>query len=162
MQHYSIQLIWSAEEKAYLATVPELPEIKVVCESSVEAVRLLNESIAAYLSEKENNLEPSPASRHVEAYSGQFRLRLPRALHAALVVEAEGEGVSLNTYVLYLLSDRHARQLSFKQAAAAYGAEIRETLQYVNELVSNETVSSLQIPAFSWLNDSSVTITHIQ
>ena len=37
-------------------------------------------------------------------YSGQFRLRLPRSLHAWLSDRAEREGVSLNTLVLEFLS----------------------------------------------------------
>jgi predicted HicB family RNase H-like nuclease len=36
--------------------------------------------------------------------SGQFRVRLPVELHAALVAEAERQGVSLNTLVVALLA----------------------------------------------------------
>jgi HicB family len=36
--------------------------------------------------------------------SGQFRLRLPAALHEALVREAESQGVSLNTLAVALLA----------------------------------------------------------
>jgi predicted HicB family RNase H-like nuclease len=37
-------------------------------------------------------------------HSGQFRVRLPIALHEALVAEAERQGVSLNTLVVSLLA----------------------------------------------------------
>jgi len=37
-------------------------------------------------------------------YSGQFRVRLPVGLHAALVTKAERQGVSLNTLVVGLLA----------------------------------------------------------
>jgi predicted HicB family RNase H-like nuclease len=36
--------------------------------------------------------------------SGQFRVRLPAELHAALVAEAERQGVSLNALVVALLA----------------------------------------------------------
>jgi predicted HicB family RNase H-like nuclease len=37
-------------------------------------------------------------------FSGKFVVRLPKTLHAHLVMEAEREGVSLNQYALYKLS----------------------------------------------------------
>lgn len=36
--------------------------------------------------------------------SGQFRVRLPKSLHAALTKQAREEGASLNTYIVMLLS----------------------------------------------------------
>ena len=40
---------------------------------------------------------PLPAPQVAVTYSDQFRVRLPRSLHAWLVREAEREGVSLNS-----------------------------------------------------------------
>ena len=40
----------------------------------------------------------------LEGYSGSIRLRMPKSLHRQLKLEAEVEGVSLNTYMLYKLS----------------------------------------------------------
>jgi hypothetical protein len=37
-------------------------------------------------------------------YSGKFTIRMPKSLHRRLVLMAYLEGVSLNQYVLYLLS----------------------------------------------------------
>jgi hypothetical protein len=162
MENYSLQLIWSDEKHGYIATVPEIPHLQRVSETAPLALVEIHAAIATYLREKNANREPAPAPRHLETFSGQFRLRLPRALHAALVTEAENEGVSLNTYILYLLGHRHSQQLSFKQAAA-YGEEIRETMQaVVQELVSSATITSSLVPSFSWRNDSSVTITQMQ
>ncbi len=39
-------------------------------------------------------------------YSGKFNVRIPKSLHAALVSEAEAEGVSLNQLVLAKLALR--------------------------------------------------------
>jgi len=44
--------------------------------------------------------------------SGQLRLRMPKSLHAALSNEAEEESISLNTYIVTLLSDRHIEKIS--------------------------------------------------
>lgn len=47
-----------------------------------------------------------PYSEYVDArdYSGQIRLRIPKALHKALAMEAKENGVSLNQYMVYKLS----------------------------------------------------------
>ena len=38
-------------------------------------------------------------------YSGQWRLRVPKSLHAALTLRAKSEGVSLNTLSAVLLAE---------------------------------------------------------
>ena len=45
-----------------------------------------------------------PAPRTLEDYSGQFRVRLPRWLHAGLASQAERESVSLNSLVISYLA----------------------------------------------------------
>ena len=39
-----------------------------------------------------------------DQYSGQFKLRLPKSLHRQLAEGAKREGISMNQYCLYLLS----------------------------------------------------------
>ena len=52
---------------------------------------------------------PSKNSKQAGEFSGQFRLRLPRDLHGALSQEAERQGISLNSYIIYLLGTRHSQ-----------------------------------------------------
>ena len=68
----------------------------------------------------------------------------------------------MNTYITSLLSHRHIQEQTFKEATAAYGEEIRETMQFVHELVSSVTVTAPLTPTLSWRNDSSATIMQIQ
>ena len=162
MENYSLQLIWSDEQQGYVATVPEIPDLKSIAETAEQAVNEINSAITVFLLEEKDGGHPAPLPRRLEAYSGQFRLRLPRALHAALVAEAENEGVSLNTYITYLLSHRHIQEPTFKEATAAYREEIHQTMQFVHDLVSSVTVTAPLAPTLSWRNDSSATIIQIQ
>jgi predicted HicB family RNase H-like nuclease len=54
----------------------------------------------------------NPPMGEEREHSGQFRVRVPTDLHAALAAEAERQGVSLNTLVVALLAGglgwRHA------------------------------------------------------
>lgn len=46
----------------------------------------------------------SDVADHASRASGKLNIRLPRSIHAALVVEAEAEGVSLNQLIVAKLS----------------------------------------------------------
>ena len=48
--------------------------------------------------------EPSDAGD----YSGQFKLRIPKALHRDLAEHSREEGISMNQYCLYLLTKNDA------------------------------------------------------
>jgi hypothetical protein len=51
-----------------------------------------------------DSLPDPPVGPQQREYSGKFNVRIPKSLHAALVSEAEAEGVSLNQLVLAKLS----------------------------------------------------------
>lgn len=57
--------------------------------------------IVLYVSEEGIEI-PEPDS--LEAYSGQFKLRIPRSLHRSLAEHSQREGISMNQYCVYLLS----------------------------------------------------------
>ena len=64
----------------------------------------LQEAMEGYIELKlERNL-PIPEPKDIEDYSGKFNLRIPKSLHQRLALEAANEGVSLNQYALYKLS----------------------------------------------------------
>src|SRR5437867_2527475 len=50
-----------------------------------------------------------PLPSQPDEYSGKFNPRLPRSLHRSLAEAAEREGVSLNQYVVSLLSRQDAQ-----------------------------------------------------
>lgn len=51
-----------------------------------------------------DSLPEPPVGPQRREYSGKFNVRLPKSLHAALVSEAEAEGVSLNQLVVAKLA----------------------------------------------------------
>jgi predicted HicB family RNase H-like nuclease len=64
---------------------------------------------------KVGNPVPAPSDRTDVNYSGKFLMRVPKRLHAELARAAKGQGVSLNQYVLYLLTK--GRSEAVKRAA---------------------------------------------
>jgi predicted HicB family RNase H-like nuclease len=51
-----------------------------------------------------DSLSEPPLRPEPKEYSGKFNVRIPKSLHAALVSEADAEGVSLNQLVLAKLA----------------------------------------------------------
>lgn len=80
------------------------------CQSTGNTVEELNENLTeameGYIEVKLDKGVSIPEPKDFENYSGKFNLRLPKSLHCKLAIEAEKEGVSLNQYAIYKLSQQ--------------------------------------------------------
>jgi predicted RNase H-like HicB family nuclease len=107
MFKYSINLVWSEEDSCYVATVAEFPGLSAFGETPEEATEEAKIAVEGFLKVYQEDGCQIPKPAILKSFSGQTRLRLPKSLHAALTQEAQKEGISLNTYLVSLLSDRH-------------------------------------------------------
>jgi len=101
-------LQWSEEDSGYIATIPELPGLSAFGVSPDEAIKQLAIVKKAFLDVMAEDEEEIPDADILRPFSGQTRLRLPKSLHASLSHEAKADGVSLNTYIVMLLSEKNA------------------------------------------------------
>jgi len=107
MFKYSINLTWSDEDNCYVATVSEFLGLSAFGDTPEEAVEEAKIAVEGFLKVYKEDGCPIPEPETLKPFSGQTRLRLPKSLHASLSQEALKEGVSLNSYVVHLLSERH-------------------------------------------------------
>jgi predicted RNase H-like HicB family nuclease len=103
--NYIIKPIHDESGAYYHASVLELDGCQSTGETFQEAYDSLMEAMKGWIDTKLENGFPIPAPLNNEKFSGKFVIRLPKSLHARLVIEAEREGVSLNQYALYKLSN---------------------------------------------------------
>ena len=105
---YSVSVCWNNEDRCFIATCSEFPLLSAHGDSREEAVSefqiVLEMAIESFT---EDNIE-LPKPKTTASHSGQFRIRVPKSLHKSLVQRAEEENISLNTYVISLLSGNHA------------------------------------------------------
>ena len=88
----------------YFASVLELDGCMSDGETPDEAYMNIREAMTGWIETKLESGFSIPQPIDAEKYSGKFVLRIPKTLHARLVMEAAKDGVSLNQYALYRLS----------------------------------------------------------
>ena len=105
---YRMEIIRDSDDGGFVASYPDLPGCITCGETEEEALKNALDAKKAWLEAAlEENIEiPEPDS--LEAYSGQFKLRLPRSLHRALAEHSQREGISMNQYCVYLLAKNDA------------------------------------------------------
>ena len=105
---YRMELVEDPDEGGFILSFPDLPGCLSCGETIEAAVANAVDAKKAWLSAAiaENIQIPEPDS--LDAYSGQFKLRLPRSLHRSLAEHSKKEGISMNQYCLYLLSRNDA------------------------------------------------------
>ena len=101
---YKMEIIPDMDEGGYVVSFPDLPGC-ISCGDTIEdAIMNVMDAKKAWLEAAiEDGLEISEPS-HLEDYSGQFKLRIPKSLHRQLSEHSKREGVSMNQYCVYLLS----------------------------------------------------------
>ena len=105
---YRMEIVKDRDEGGFVASYPDLPGCITCGETEEEALKNALDAKKAWLEAAlEENIEiPEPDG--LEAYSGQFKLRLPRSLHRALAEHSQREGISMNQYCVYLLAKNDA------------------------------------------------------
>ena len=107
VRRYPVNMFWSDEDEGFIATAPDLPGSSAFGESQAEALAQIEHAIEAWIeaAHAAGNPIPEPSRPALEAQSsGKLLLRMPKSLHAELVRSAKYENVSLNQYVVFLLT----------------------------------------------------------
>ena len=108
---YSIEIIPDTEEGGFTARYPDLPGCITCAETLEEVITNAKDAKVAWLTVaiEDGIAIPEPGlEQRLEAYSGQFKLRMPKSLHRSLSINAKKEGISMNQYCIYLLSKNDA------------------------------------------------------
>lgn len=101
---YRLELIPDEAEGGFVTSYPDLPGCLSCGETVEEAVANALDAKRAWLEAAIEEDVSIPEPIRADAYSGQFKLRIPKSLHKSLVDHAKREGVSMNQYCLYLLT----------------------------------------------------------
>jgi predicted RNase H-like HicB family nuclease len=118
---YPVSVFWSEEDGGFIALAPDLPGCSAFGETQQDALRELDQAIAAWIdaAQKAGNPIPRPSDPSAElGVSGKYPLRMPKSLHWTLIQGAKREGVSLNQHLVFLLT-RVTSEIEVQLAATA-------------------------------------------
>lgn len=87
------------------ASILELDGCQSTGDTFEEAYENVKEAMKGWIETKLEGGYKVPLPVGYEDFSGKFIVRIPKSLHYRLSIEAEQEGVSLNQYALYKLSN---------------------------------------------------------
>jgi antitoxin HicB len=109
LPRFEIRPLSEEEGGGYLIEFPDYPGCIADGETPEEAMHEGRDALTAYVRtlEELGRAIPNPKS---DAFSGQWRLRVPRSMHAALARRADREGVSLNSLVTAMLAEGLGRR----------------------------------------------------
>ena len=104
--NYKIEVMKDIDEGGYTLSCPELKGCFTCADTLQQGFEMIEDAKKSwFLACIENGLSiPEPSS--LKDYSGQFKLRIPKSLHKKLAEHSKQEGISMNQYCLYLLSNR--------------------------------------------------------
>ncbi|WP_322746418.1 type II toxin-antitoxin system HicB family antitoxin [Nostoc sp. LEGE 12450] len=91
-------------DEGYVAQIKDLPGCLTQGETLEETVANLNEARELWIETAYEAGDDIPLPSSNDSYSGKLLLRMPKSLHRRLAETSEQEGVSLNQYIVSLLS----------------------------------------------------------
>jgi predicted RNase H-like HicB family nuclease len=117
---YPKHVFWSDEDQGFIAIAPDLPGSSAFGETEAEALAELDQAIDAWIeaARAAGNAVPAPPRPASPSLpSGKVLVRMPRTLHQSLAREADREDVSLNQFMVYVLS-RYSEVIAPQRFAA--------------------------------------------
>lgn len=105
---YRFEIIPDMDEGGFVGAYPELPGCLTSGETIEEVARNAEDAKHAWLVAAMEDGVVIHEPETLDAYSGQFKLRIPKSLHRSLAEHARNEGTSMNQYCLYLLTKNDA------------------------------------------------------
>ncbi len=97
---FTIRPLSADDGGGFLIEYPDLPGCHSDGDTPERALVNGRDAVRSYLLSCRKHGDPIPKPSSPAQSSGQFRVRMPKSMHARLVAQAEREGVSLNMFVV--------------------------------------------------------------
>jgi predicted HicB family RNase H-like nuclease len=132
---YTFNIAWSEEDGEYVATCPAFPGLSAYGKSEETALAEAKVALVLFIKSCTENGIPLPEPQTAQDYSGQFRVRIPKTLHAQAARMAEQEETSLNQFVLDAISERVGGQ-------KFHDRTLKELRRAISELALQQSYAS--------------------
>jgi predicted HicB family RNase H-like nuclease len=93
---YTYRITWSAEDEEHVGLCAEFPSLSWLAATPEAALAGIRKMVREAIKDIEAAGEQPPVPLAGKHYSGEFRVRIPPAVHRSLALQAAEQGVSLN------------------------------------------------------------------
>jgi antitoxin HicB len=124
-RHYPTTF-YPEDDGGFTVIIEDLPGCMTQGDTAEEAFAMIAEAKEIWIETAYEYNDPIPPPSTEIEYSGKTVLRMPKYLHSKLAESAKREGVSLNQYLVSLLSERNA--LKTFESVQSQLSEIRKQL----------------------------------
>ena len=94
--HYTYRVTWSPEDGEHVGLCAEFPSLSWLASTPDAALKGVRRVVVQAVEDMRAAGEDVPLPLAEKHYSGEFRVRIPPAVHRALAMQAAEQGVSLN------------------------------------------------------------------
>ena len=101
---YTYRVGWSEENGVHIARCLEFPSLAAHGNTPEAALAEIKKVVLASIEWMKEEGETLPVPFSVTRYKGSLTLRVPPSVHRDLVIRSAEEGVSLNQYILSLIT----------------------------------------------------------
>ena len=101
---YKMEIVEDKDEGGFVVSFPDLKGCFSGGDTIESAIHNASDAKKAWLEAAIEDDYPIPLPDDDNAYSGQFKFRMPKSLHRQLSEHAKREGISMNQYCIYLLT----------------------------------------------------------
>ena len=105
---YRMEIVPDIDEGGYAVSFPDLPGCITTGNTLEQAIANASDAKRAWIEAAVEEGLTVPEPEEDAAYSGQFKLRIPKSLHRSLAEHSRKEGISMNQYCMYLLAKNDA------------------------------------------------------
>src|ERR1035441_10046416 len=103
---YTYRVSWSPEDEEHVGLCAEFPSLSWLAATPEDALCGIRHVVAEAVADMQSAGEPVPEPLAERHYSGEFRVRIPPAVHRSLTAEATEQKISLNRLVSAKLQSR--------------------------------------------------------
>ena len=104
VEKYTYRVGWSEENGVHIARCLEFPSLTAHGNTPETALAEIKNAVSASVEWMQEEGETPPIPFGITRYKGSLTLRVPPSVHRDLVIRSAEEGVSLNQYILSLIS----------------------------------------------------------
>jgi hypothetical protein len=101
---FAYRVTWSERDGEFVASCAEFPSLSWLDKDQTKALRGLMALVQDTAVRMRKAGEPVPEPLATRRFSGRFKARLPPAMHMRLARDAAEQGVSMNTFLVTVVS----------------------------------------------------------